>query len=204
MESSTGARRGATLRSLADVYGILGWDGGRHAPNQEVANMIVPSLPQDPQVRAAIGDVAVRHGQLDYALRMMVKSISGIGLDPALDATEGKSSRDLRQLIRKMAKKKLGAASNSFLLLEALLTRAQRVTQQRNELLHGLWAFDLDEGRDRFRHKGRAWGKTPETDELEALANETAQIAADLHEARLSGFLKEALSEPEDSSVASP
>ncbi len=166
--------------------------------------MIVGSLPQDPQIRAALGAVAVRHGQLDYALRMMVKSISGIGLDPALDATEGMSSRELRRLIRKMARKKLGDASNSYLLVAALLTRAQEATRQRNELMHGLWAFNLNEGRDLFRHKGRKWLETPETDELVALADETAQIAEELHEARLHGFLKEALSEAEETSVGSP
>ncbi len=163
--------------------------------------MTTRSLPQDPQVRAAIGAVAVRHGQLDYALRMTVKSISGIGLDRALDATEGMSSHELRRLIRKMAREKLGDASNSYLLVAALLTRAQEATRHRNELMHGLWVFHLDEGRDRFRHKGREWRETPETDELLALADETAQIANELHEARLHGFLKEALSEAEETSI---
>ncbi len=166
--------------------------------------MIIGSLPQDPQILAAIGAVAVCHGQLDNALRMTVKSISGIGIEPALNATEGMSSHELRRLIRKMARKKLGDASNSYLLLAALLTRAQEVTRQRNELMHGLWAFDLDEGRDRFRHKGREWSETPEADELMALADETAQIADDLHESRLHGFLKEALSESEETSVGVP
>ncbi len=166
--------------------------------------MIIGSLPQDPQTLAAIGAVAVRHGQLDNALRMTVKSISGIGLVPALDATEGMSSHKLRQLIRKMARKKLGDASNGYLLVAALLTRAQEVTRQRNELMHGLWAFDLDEGRDRFRHKGREWRKTPETDELMALADETVQITNELHEARLHGFLKEALNKLKESSVGNP
>ena len=101
--------------------------------------MIIGSLPQDPQVLSAIGAVAVRHGQLDSALRMTVKSISGIGLDRALEATEGMGSQELRRLVRKMAKKKLGDASNSYLLLAAFLTRAQEATQQRNELMHGHW-----------------------------------------------------------------
>ena len=165
--------------------------------------MIIGSLPQDPQVLAAIGAVSVRHGQLDYALRMTVKSISGIGLDQARNATEGKNSRELRRLILKMARKKLGDASNSYLLLEALLTRAQEATRQRNELMHGLWAFDLNEGRDRFRHRGKDWCETPEADKLMALADETVQIANELHEARLNGFLKEALSESKEASVGS-
>ena len=165
--------------------------------------MIIGSLPQDPQILAAIGAVAVRHGQLDYGLRMTVKSISGIGLKPALDATEGMSSHELRRLVRKMGRKKLGDTSNSCLLLAALLTRAQEVTRQRNELMHGLWAFDLAEGRDRFRHKGKDWRETPGADELLALAGETAQIAGELHEARMHGFLKKALNESEVASVGS-
>jgi hypothetical protein len=35
--------------------------------------MIYPGLPDDQQVLAAVGKIALRHGQLDYALKMTVR-----------------------------------------------------------------------------------------------------------------------------------
>jgi len=154
--------------------------------------MITFDIPKNPKLLASIGAVAVRHGQLDYILRMTIKSISAIGLEEAIDATEGKTSDELRRLIRKMAKPKLGEASPSYLRLEALLNRSQQATRRRNELFHGLWAADI-EGEELFRHGSRKWKSAPEVGELEELTNEMQSITNELNEARLSGFLRDAL-----------
>ena len=58
--------------------------------------MIYPGLPDDQQVLAAIGKIALRHGQLDYVLKMAVRSLTGVSIDEALDATERQLSRELR------------------------------------------------------------------------------------------------------------
>jgi hypothetical protein len=41
-------------------------------------DMIYPGLPEDQEVLAAIGKIALRHGQLDYALKMAVRSLAGV------------------------------------------------------------------------------------------------------------------------------
>ena len=51
--------------------------------------MVRLNLPEDVNVLAAVGRVALRHGQLHRTLRMTVKSILGLPPREALDATAG-------------------------------------------------------------------------------------------------------------------
>lgn len=164
--------------------------------------MITFSIPANETLLAAIGKVAIRHGQLDYVLRMTIKTLSGLSLREAIDGTVGIMSRDLRRHVRKLAKDKFGEVSTTAYRLEALLNRAQRAAIRRNELLHGLWATDL-EGRELFRHEGHRFTEIPTHDDLEALAEELAAIAYELNEARLSGFLKAAFDQANSSHTQS-
>ncbi len=45
--------------------------------------MITLDIPTDPNLMAAVGKVPLRHGQLDYVLRMTVKSILGLSVREA-------------------------------------------------------------------------------------------------------------------------
>ena len=67
--------------------------------------MITLSLPTDQALLTAIGKVAVRHGQLDYGLKLTIKSILGISIPEALAATDRKPSARLRELIVKEARR---------------------------------------------------------------------------------------------------
>jgi hypothetical protein len=69
--------------------------------------MIYPGLPDDPSVLAAIGTIALRHGQLDNALKMAVGSLTGVSIDEAVDASEGQVSGELTSRVRGLAKKRL-------------------------------------------------------------------------------------------------
>src|SRR5258708_10131041 len=100
--------------------------------------MIYFKLPDDPALLAAVAKVAIRHGQLDYVLRMRVKSIERLTIRQGLDATERQGSAALRERVRKLARKKLGEG-RALVLLDALLARSGRATRRRNQLLHGLW-----------------------------------------------------------------
>lgn len=157
--------------------------------------MITFGIPDNQPLLAAVAKVAIRHGQLDYVLRMTVKSIERLSISDALNATERQGSSELRQHIRKLAKQKLGEGS-ALVRLDEFLTRSRRATDRRNELLHGLWAVDL-EGRELFRHDDHNWRDIPQVAELETLATELAMIASELNDARLNGFLKDALEERE-------
>ncbi|MGO8921122.1 MAG: hypothetical protein ACLQJR_34995 [Stellaceae bacterium] len=153
--------------------------------------MMLFNLPSDPALLAALGKVAVRHGQLDYALRISVRSFVPISVKEALDATKRQGSAALRQRVRRLAKQRLGEGE-ALVRLDALLTRAAQATRRRNELLHGLWAAELDGG-PVVRHDDERWHGHPSVAELEALVSELTAVTNELIMARMDGFLKEAL-----------
>src|ERR1700730_9932914 len=157
--------------------------------------MIYLHIPEDPTVIGAVGRIALRHGQLDYILRMTIKTLGGLSIQDALDATARLGSRELRERIRKLARQRLGEGA-PLLRLEAILQRAAKATDRRNHLLHTLWANELDGApviRDEDSHTFRT---IPTAEELDAVANLLAGITAELNTARLDGFLSEALKSP--------
>src|SRR5688572_18615969 len=105
--------------------------------------MITLQIPKDPEVQAAIGRVALYHGQLDRVLRMTVKSILKLEVREALDATDRQGSRELLKRVRKLAKQKTGEGE-VLCRLDALLNRARRLTYRRNTYVHNLWAYDAE------------------------------------------------------------
>lgn len=156
-----------------------------------MASMILMGLPEDPAVLAAIGRIAIRHGQLDYSLRMTVKSLTGVSILEALDGTARQGSRELRERIKKIARKRLGEG-DVLVRLCAILERSQRATDRRNDLLHVLWCHELDGG-PVIRTERHAFATIPTIEELDAVADELHKVANDLNFARLDGFLKDAL-----------
>jgi hypothetical protein len=153
--------------------------------------MLIPSLPDDLALQAAIGRVAIRHGQLNLALQMTVKSFHKLSIREALRRTRRKGPAWLHKLILKDARARLGEGEALDGLIR-LLERSQRATDRRNDLLHGLWAQEL--GGDHFilddDHTRRP---IPSVSELNDLTKELTDLAYDLHDARLNGFLKYAL-----------
>jgi len=153
-----------------------------------LTNILALTIPDDAGVLAAVGKIALRHGQLDYILRMTIKTISGVGFRPALDATRRNGSRELRERIRKLARKRIGEGA-SLLRLEAFLERASQVTERRNELLHSLWAYDMDRN-PVIRDDAHRIQAIPAIAELEALAEAIRAVTAELNYERLEGFIK--------------
>jgi hypothetical protein len=122
---------------------------------------------------------------------MAVKTLTNTTIPEAIDATERQSSRDLRERARRLARKRIGEG-DALVRLDALLERARRATDRRNELLHGLWAQELDGG-SVMRGRGLEFEPIPTVQNLEVVADALAQIAKDLNFARLDGFLRDAL-----------
>jgi hypothetical protein len=163
-----------------------------------MAVMVETWLPDDLALLAAIGRVAVLQAQLDYGLRMTVKSLEGMDVGSALRDTEMAGSKDLKKRIKRLARKRIGSDDDALKQLCAILERARRATERRNTLLHGFWCKKPDgEPGIRTEHgpKPRAveFRPIPTIPELEALASELDQIADDLNSARLKGFLRDAL-----------
>lgn len=151
-------------------------------------------LPQDPAILAGLGTVTIRHGQLDYILRMTICSIVGISKEDALNATAAQMSGQLRKQIRKLAERRFGE-SKTLILLDALLNRAKSASRRRNELIHNLWARELD-GDTLLTDRDRKWSPAPTVGELEALATDIHAITFDFIKARQDGFLFSALAQP--------
>ena len=70
--------------------------------------------------------------------------------------------------------------------------RCERITQRRNQLIHNIWAKELD-GDPFVRNENHEWEPTPTIGILDQLADELLAVTQELNAARLDGFLSEAL-----------
>ncbi|MDA0656741.1 MAG: hypothetical protein O2912_10075 [Proteobacteria bacterium] len=157
------------------------------------SSMMIFSVPNDPKVLSSIAKVTLRHSQLEYVLRMTIKSITGIEIQQALDATSREGAASLRKRILRLAKKKIGDGKE-YLLMQALLKRCQRVSERRNDLTHNVWGAEID-GDHKIRSENHEWIPIPTAENLEALAQEIFHLMNELNKARFDGgFLHTALS----------
>jgi hypothetical protein len=156
-----------------------------------VATMMMLHIPSDKDLLAAFGEVALRHEHLSHILRMTIKTLARLRVDEALDATAYDGARELRERVRRLARQRLGEGE-PLLKLQALLERCRRATERRNELMHGIWAKELD-GEAVRRGTDHTWHPLPTREELTALASELQNLSEALNTARLDGFLSEAL-----------
>jgi hypothetical protein len=148
-------------------------------------------IPEDSNLLGALGLVSLRHAHLDYILRMTIKSVAGVSIGEALDATAFAGSRALRERIQKLARSRLGEGP-ALLKLQAILERCRRVTDKRNEWIHSIWAREID-GDPMLRTTDHNWTAPPTAADLESLADEISRLTNELNAARLDGFLDDAL-----------
>src|SRR5262245_51305436 len=116
-------------------------------------------IPDDECLLSALGELTIRHGQLDYTLRMTIKTIAGLSIEESLDATSRVGAAALRKRVAKLAKKRFGEGE-VFLKLEAILNRARRLTELRNRMIHSLWGHDI-EGTPVLRNEDHSWTTVP-------------------------------------------
>ena len=131
---------------------------------------------------------AVRR-QLEYALRGVIKSLTGKGLLVSLDSTFTQRAWSLRKDILDIAEAKLGAGAH-LISLGDLIDQAEAVSLRRNKYLHSLYAQELD-GDPMLLTEERKGGKgskierkrepIPTPDQLNALAREIETLADKLH-----------------------
>ena len=145
----------------------------------------------DPETLQKVGLIALRHGHLDHILKMTIKSLGGLDVRQALDATAFQGSATLRERIVKLARRKLGEGT-ALLQLQALLERARRASERRNEFIHSIWAQELD-GAPQIRGNDHSWKPIPSLAELQALASDLESITSELNGARQDGFLSAAI-----------
>lgn len=165
------------------------------------APMITFHVPSDQRLLAAFGEVALRHEHMNHVLKMTIKSLTGVTPAEALAATAFESSAQLRERVRKIARKRLGDGA-PLVRLQAMLAECKRLTEKRNDLVHGLWAQEID-GEAHVRDALGGTRPLPTVEELKELARELEQHTGRLNFERLEGFLLEALqSSPNPSRAA--
>jgi hypothetical protein len=156
------------------------------------AKMMLFHVPDDAAVLAAFGEVALRHEHLSHILRMTIKTLAGLEVNEALDATAFDGASVLRDRVRKLAKQRLGEGQ-AMLKVQALVERCRRATERRNEYVHSVWAQELD-GEAMRRDGSDRWLPIPTVAELRALSQELLALTQEINHARLEGFIFEAIS----------
>jgi hypothetical protein len=153
--------------------------------------MMMFHVPADRELLAAYGELSLRHEHLTHILRMTVKTLASLEVLEALDATAYEGASALRERIRKLARQRLGEG-RPLLQLQALLERCKRASQRRNELVHSVWAKEPD-GEPTLRSNDHIWRDLPSVQQLQELSSEIHELTQSLNQARLEGFLEEAL-----------
>jgi hypothetical protein len=153
-----------------------------------MAKIVLLEIPDDCAILAAVGRIALRHSQLDYVLRLILKDASGeMDFHEAMRKTERDGAEKLRECVRRCLKDRLGKQISD---LDRLLQRAKAVSDERNDLLHSVWAKDKDG--DFVMRGDEGVLSCPAIDELNELADRLATLVTDFNEARLRGFIEKA------------
>lgn len=153
--------------------------------------MISFHVPDDMDILGSLGKITLAHSHLDHILKMTIKTLSGVSVKQAVDATARDGSAALRRRIEKLAKQQLGEGK-AFIQLQALMQRCKSATSRRNDLVHNIWARELD-GEPLVRTEDHEWKPIPKLDELNTLFLEVEALTKELNQERLDGFLSEAL-----------
>ncbi|MEW6118407.1 MAG: hypothetical protein AB1553_16150 [Nitrospirota bacterium] len=157
-----------------------------------MAKMMMFHVPEDKDLLAAYGELSLRHEHLTHILRMTIKTLANLEVTEALDATAYDGAAKLRDRIKAIARQRLGEGE-ALLKLQAIMERCKRVSDKRNEFVHSVWGKELD-GEPFRRANDHSWQPIPTVDELTSLGKDILTLTEQLNEARLFGFLAEALS----------
>lgn len=164
---------------------------------------ITNEIPDDKPLMEAMGRLAIRHSQLDAMLKYVLKTLSGESTDTIFrDHTFWTAGR-LQHKLRNLAAGKLSGDPLNELI--AILDRCQDATNVRNDLVHSFWQAVADSNPREYRMLQRD-GSTicglPTVNEVRAVHTSLLDLANELNEARLHGFLAQALEKRDDASKA--
>lgn len=158
-----------------------------------MSTQITFHIPEDKNVLAALGELALCHEHLNYILRLTIKTLEEVSLNVSLDATKRVSSSKLREKILKVAKQRLGEGA-ALLELRNIVKDCKRVTNERNELIHSVWANESD-GKANLRTGTTKSRPLPTKEAVSKLSSEIIGLYKKLNKSRKTGFLYEAFIE---------
>ena len=151
-------------------------------------------LPDNEKLLAAVGTVALHHAHLDHSLRLMIKTLANVSLEVALADTEYDGSATLRDRVRRHARAALGESPTKMKIGE-LMKRCKAATRERNELIHRVWCREYFTGQTGTTDGTDKIEPLPTVEQLEQLAKRLVDLVKEVQDARLGGYVTEALIE---------
>jgi len=158
------------------------------SPTSDSINRL--AIPSHPGLTEAIGRLAIAHTHLELTLRYTVKTLAGLSVKDALDATHGERIFDLRKRIRRLFVETKPAASE-LVKLDALLGAAQRLSENRNRIFHSAWS-QTDAGNAVLKREDHHWTPAPSAKEVNGITVQILALVGMINDARLHGFLHDA------------
>jgi hypothetical protein len=143
---------------------------------REAKRHITFSVPDDPVLLAAFGEVSILHGHVDYMLKMFIKNLTGMTLQGTRGYTARWSSKRLREKVLKLATK-LPAEDASD--LSALIDRCEDLSEKRNSLIHGLIGKEGDGEHVMASDIGR-FAPLPSTAEINTWAHDLENLRSEM------------------------
>jgi hypothetical protein len=136
------------------------------------------SIPNDPPWLAAVGEVAILHGHVDFMLKMFIKNLTGRTRQEALDFTARWSSWKLREEVLELGKKLPSDASRAG--LTALMDRHKDLTDKRNSIIHALIGKEERDGEHVMASDTGAFGPRPSVEELNGWCDQLEKLRNEL------------------------
>lgn len=131
----------------------------------------------------AVGQVAIAHGQMDYMLRVIIKSLSGRALRDVLDDTERTPTSQLRSAVEALGESRSGGG-HELNDLKTFLGRARELSDRRHRLMHDVCALN-DEGEPVVLLHTRTQVPLYPTEEVRKLADELRASTIELDNWRI-------------------
>lgn len=171
-------------------------------PTTDRKRFVVFDLPDSPELLAAIGKVSLRHAQLDHQLRLLIKTLARVSVATARLATMGYMSRKLREEALRLGRQSMRGNERALIQLRALLNECRLTSDERNELIHGICAREVNAGAvsddelfgpmlmldESLRER-----PMPTTAQLEDLQQRISALVNRINEERRFGFIAEAM-----------
>ena len=122
-----------------------------------------------------------------------MKTLAGLSVKEALDATNRARISDVRTRIRKLFEQQKPLELEKA-RLEALLGAAARLSEERNKVLHSAWSETEAGVTVRKRESDHQWVSAPLKEDVDTVTAEIMELAGEINHARLRGFIYEVVS----------
>jgi len=115
-----------------------------------------------------------------------VKTLAGLSVKEALDATHRARTSDVRSRVRKLFEQKKPLESEKA-KLEALLGATARLSEERNKILHSAWSETEAGVTVRKRESDHEWERAPSKEQVDTITNQIMELARKINDARFEG-----------------